>query len=107
MYKTISQCRICANEQLDTVLYLGIQALTGVFPRDRNTPVSVAPLELVKCRADDALAPTRQRSKITAANNPSRCLVQAHFRIRKCSCFGLLWPASVRVEAAGLKDCRW
>jgi len=54
MYKTISQCRICANEQLDTVLYLGVQALTGAFPRDRNTPVSVAPLELVKCRADDA-----------------------------------------------------
>src|SRR5689334_2339183 len=52
MYKTISQCRICGNTEFDAVLDLGIQALTGVFPRERHTPVPAAPLELIKCRTD-------------------------------------------------------
>lgn len=53
MYKTISQCRICGNTDLELVLDLGSQALTGVFPRERNDPVPTAPLELIKCRADE------------------------------------------------------
>lgn len=52
MFKRIPQCRICGNGQLDSILNLGPQALTGVFPRARNSPVTVGPLELVKCRAD-------------------------------------------------------
>jgi len=50
MYTTISACRICGNQQLDLVLDLGMQALTGVFPKNQETAVSVSPLELVKCR---------------------------------------------------------
>src|ERR1700687_2518502 len=52
MYTTISQCRICGNKELDTVLDLGMQALTGIFPKEKETPVPVCPLELVKCRDD-------------------------------------------------------
>lgn len=54
MYSTISQCRICGNQELDRILDLGMQALTGVFPKHGNTNVMVSPLELVKCHDGDA-----------------------------------------------------
>jgi hypothetical protein len=49
MYKKVSQCRICGNTQLECVLDLGVQMLTGVFPRERNAKVTTGPLRLVKC----------------------------------------------------------
>lgn len=52
MYTNISQCRICGNRELDSLLDLGMQALTGVFPKDRETDMPKYPLELVKCRDD-------------------------------------------------------
>ncbi len=48
MYKEISRCRICGNSELDSILDLGSQALTGVFPLPGEA-VEKAPLELVKC----------------------------------------------------------
>jgi hypothetical protein len=54
MYKEISKCRICENSALDIVLDLGMQTLTGVFPRNRDTPVPAGPLQLVKCHSDDS-----------------------------------------------------
>lgn len=54
MYREVSQCRICGNPDLETVLDLGTQALTGVFPRNREMPVAEGPLELVKCRDDNS-----------------------------------------------------
>src|ERR1035441_852845 len=53
MYTTISQCRICGNPELDSLLDLGMQALTGTFPAERDSPVPSGPLELVKCREKD------------------------------------------------------
>ncbi|MBN6033965.1 class I SAM-dependent methyltransferase [Amycolatopsis sp. 195334CR] len=41
-------CRICGNTELLTVLDLGNQALTGIFPRPGQV-VPSAPLELVRC----------------------------------------------------------
>ncbi|UJW34317.1 class I SAM-dependent methyltransferase [Saccharothrix sp. AJ9571] len=41
-------CRICGNTELLTVLDLGNQALTGIFPRPGQV-VPTAPLELVRC----------------------------------------------------------
>ena len=52
VYTTISQCRICGNPELDPILDLGVQALTGVFPSERDAPVPTGPLELVKCRVE-------------------------------------------------------
>jgi SAM-dependent methyltransferase len=52
MYKTITQCRVCGNTELDSLLNLGMQALTGVFPTERDAPVPSGPLELVKCREE-------------------------------------------------------
>ena len=46
-------CRICGNQNLVTVLDLGEQALTGVFPADRDERVTSGPLRLVKCAGDN------------------------------------------------------
>jgi NDP-4-keto-2,6-dideoxyhexose 3-C-methyltransferase len=48
-YKKIDRCRICGNSQLERVLDLGEQMLTGVFPREKGARVTQGPLHLVKC----------------------------------------------------------
>jgi len=54
MYGEISKCRICGNTDLDEVLDLGVQALTGVFPRTRSQKVTRGPLRLARCNGVDA-----------------------------------------------------
>lgn len=49
MYTEIKSCRICGNPHLKTVIELGKQALTGVFPASPNEQVTEGPLTLVKC----------------------------------------------------------
>jgi hypothetical protein len=49
MYKQINKCRICGNSNLESVLDLGEQMLTGVFPRQKGADVTTGPLRLVKC----------------------------------------------------------
>lgn len=49
----IQRCRICGNAQLLTILDLGEQMLTGVFPKEPNARVMSGPLQLVKCHGDD------------------------------------------------------
>ncbi|OQW46775.1 MAG: methyltransferase [Proteobacteria bacterium SG_bin7] len=49
MYNEIKSCRICGSQNLETILNLGDQALTGVFPKTKKQKVGVMPLELVKC----------------------------------------------------------
>lgn len=55
-YTEISACRICGNRQLDPVFDLGVQYLTGVFPKsaEAQRALTRGPLELVKCRAGSA-----------------------------------------------------
>jgi len=48
----VRQCRICGNTELESILNLGSQALTGVFPASLDAAVPVGPLELVKCSED-------------------------------------------------------
>jgi SAM-dependent methyltransferase len=45
----IEKCRLCGNPDLKSILNLGVQALTGVFPRDNKGDVSSGPLDLVRC----------------------------------------------------------
>jgi hypothetical protein len=45
----IDRCRISGSTHLVSVLNLGDQSLTGVFPKSTDLPVSVGPLELVWC----------------------------------------------------------
>ncbi|MGD9726971.1 MAG: class I SAM-dependent methyltransferase [Hydrogenophaga sp.] len=51
-YKKIEKCRICGNHQLERVLDLGEQMLTGVFPREKGADITTGPLHLVKCTGD-------------------------------------------------------
>jgi NDP-4-keto-2,6-dideoxyhexose 3-C-methyltransferase len=47
-YREIEKCRICGNRRLEPILDLGLQALTGVFPK-RGEAVEKTPVVLVKC----------------------------------------------------------
>jgi hypothetical protein len=48
-YREIDGCRVNKSKNLVSVLNLGHQALTGVFPNTASEPVTVGPLELVWC----------------------------------------------------------
>ena len=45
----IEKCRVCGNEHLITVLDLGDQYLSGIFPREIDEDMYRGPLTLVKC----------------------------------------------------------
>jgi len=49
MYTEISKCRISGSSNLVTVLSLGEQYLTGVFPKKVDTEITKGPLDLVWC----------------------------------------------------------
>ena len=49
MPSAITQCRICGNHQLETILQLGDQKLTGVFPANADAAIMGGPLDLVRC----------------------------------------------------------
>lgn len=49
MSAAIEYCRICGNADLQPVIDLGMQALTGVFPRTLSQEVPTERLELVRC----------------------------------------------------------
>jgi hypothetical protein len=48
-YTEITQCRIGKSTNLITVLSLGEQYLTGVFPKNMNEEITKGPLDLVWC----------------------------------------------------------
>ena len=48
-FREIEACRICGNRDLVSILSLGEQYLTGVFPNVRDAALSKGPLELVAC----------------------------------------------------------
>lgn len=48
-YKEIKRCRVGGSNNLVSVLNLGFQSLTGVFPKTADQKVTVGPLELVWC----------------------------------------------------------
>lgn len=52
LYQEIEKCRICGNKNLVSILDLGKQALTGVFPK-KNEKIEEGPLEMVKCFSVD------------------------------------------------------
>lgn len=53
MTDPIVACRICGNPNLVQVLDLGVQKLTGVFPRSPDPDLTGGPLILVKCTGND------------------------------------------------------
>lgn len=55
MYTEIKKCRICGNAHLITVLSLGEQYLTGVFPKSVAEKITKGPLDVVWCSHCDLL----------------------------------------------------
>lgn len=53
MYTDASVCRLCGKDELTSVMDLGTQALTGVFPKSRDEKVDAGPVELLRCSAKD------------------------------------------------------
>lgn len=53
-YREIDRCRVSGSKNLVSVLNLGHQCLTGVFPKSRAEQITAGPLELVWC-ADSGL----------------------------------------------------
>lgn len=49
MFHKIEKCRICKNNNLITVLDLGEQYLSGIFPKQIDPNMYRGPLKLVKC----------------------------------------------------------
>ena len=49
MYTEITKCRISGSKNLTTVLSLGEQYLTGVFPKTTDEVITKGPLDLVWC----------------------------------------------------------
>jgi hypothetical protein len=49
MYTAIEDCRLCRSTEVSTVLDLGMQALTGVFPKSETETIPEGPLRLVRC----------------------------------------------------------
>ena len=49
MFQRATCCRICGNTNLEPILELGEQVLTGVFPKLRDQKLTVGPLTLVRC----------------------------------------------------------
>jgi C-methyltransferase C-terminal domain/Putative zinc binding domain/Methyltransferase domain len=48
-YRRIDKCRVSGSTHLISVLNLGEQVLTGVFPKKRGADITSGPLELVWC----------------------------------------------------------
>jgi NDP-4-keto-2,6-dideoxyhexose 3-C-methyltransferase len=109
MYQQVKACRICGNRNLVTVLELGKQTLTGVFPKRRKAPITAGPLTLVKCTGTDVcgllqLAHSYSLTEMYGENygyrsglNPSMI---AHLRAKvdRIKGFGVLRPGDVVVD---------
>lgn len=66
-YTEIKHCRICNSSDLVSILDLGIQSLTGVFPRNKeeSDKLTKGPLELVKCMGGCGLVQLRHTYEST------------------------------------------
>ncbi len=63
MYKEITKCRISGSSNLETVLSLGEQSLTGVFPKSTDQKITKGPVDLVWC-PDSGLLQLKQSYNI-------------------------------------------
>ena len=51
--KNITKCRICGETKFTTVMNIGVQSLTGVFPKTIDENVASGPVELIQCASSD------------------------------------------------------
>lgn len=109
MYTEVKACRVCGNKHLESILNLGEQALTGVFPRKASDPLAAGPLELVKCVGDDVCGLVQLRHSYTLSEmygenygyrsglNPS---MVAHLKgkVSGIKSFGILEPGDLVLD---------
>lgn len=67
MPRELAKCRICGNTHLVSLLDLGNQSLTGVFPRSADEPITSGPLELVKCHGETSCGLVQLRHSYDSA----------------------------------------
>lgn len=65
--KTINKCRVCGGTELVQVLALGVQTLTGVFPKSRGVTITSGPLDLVRCVAEPGCGLTQLKQSYDTA----------------------------------------
>jgi len=109
VFNKVSACRVCKNADLVTVLELGEQVLTGVFPKSDNVIVTSGPLTLVKCVGKNCcgllqLAHSYSLSEMYGENygyrsglNPS---MVAHLRskVRRIEALGILEKGDLVID---------
>lgn len=109
MTHAITRCRICGGEHLETVMSLGDQALTGVFPKTPDQAVTRGPVDLVRCAAADGcgLVQLRQSydlSEMYGMNYGYRSGLNASMvhhlqsKVEKILARGLLRPGDVVID---------
>ena len=49
IFHKIERCRVCGNKELITILDLGDQYLSGIFPKTKDLNMPRGPLTLMKC----------------------------------------------------------
>jgi hypothetical protein len=49
MYQEITKCRVCGGKELNSIMSLGTQYFTGVFPKNKQDEVMKGPVDLLKC----------------------------------------------------------
>lgn len=109
MIRTISKCRICGSEHLVSLMSMGEQALTGVFPRSRTEKITSGPVELVKCASEDGcglvqLKQSYDLSEMYGANYGYRSGLNAsmvrHLRskVAKILAMGILEPNDLVID---------
>lgn len=107
--KAISKCRICGTTDLVPVLDLGEQALTGIFPKDPDAPITSGPLVLVKCDAADGcgllqLAHSYDLDEMYGANYGYRSGLNASMvahlkaKVERIKGYGRITPGSIILD---------
>ncbi len=109
MIRTITHCRICGSGHLISVMALGEQALTGVFPRSRTEKITRGPVELVKCAGEDGcglvqLKQSYDLSEMYGMNYGYRSGLNAsmvrhlHSKVAKILALGVLEPGDLVID---------
>lgn len=48
---TIKACRLCKNEEIETILYFGLSPLANSYPKSKSEEEDAYPLTVVKCKS--------------------------------------------------------
>lgn len=52
MVEILKKCRICGGENFETIMSLGHQLMTGIFPKSEEEDVTGGPVDLIRCSSD-------------------------------------------------------